>query len=301
MSPFTLLALVGCGGPPAEIPDQTNEITAEVLPDLVTIGSVELPWLLWLTATQLGLEEWRDCPRVTARDDGGLTLIGDDCVDSTGVQWFGSATLTVDPANDREVLSLRDFGANDNVGGWKAKGQVDARVTEHGFLIDTEVALTSLANESELVLWTDVSAAYTSYDGTIYADRVDGHVGVEDWGTAELTARLVPVGLLYGCGWASPNAGRVAFESENEAEVLFGDGAVAVALPPPADTGAEDTGAGDTADTSEAVDDTGDDVPSVSDGDDTCDLCPVSSIDGAAAGACLELNRTLSWPFPSPF
>ncbi len=307
MSSLLILTLLACGGgPPSEVPDKTNQITAEVVPDLVTIGSVDLPWLMWLTVLQLGTEEWRDCPRVTVRDDGGITVAANDCVDSTGVQWFGTATLTVDAQNDRQVVSLQDFGANDSVGGWTAKGQVAVETTANGFLTDTDVVVTSLANDESFVLWADVEAAYATYDDVVYADRADGRIGVEGWGTAELTARTVPVSLLYGCGVASPYAGRMTFESKNESVVTFGEGNAPAAPPPPADTGdtggSEDTGPEDTAAEDTSAEDTGtDSVPPVSDGENECEVCREASIDETALGTCLDLTRTLSWPFPSPF
>ena len=41
---LTLLLLAACGGLPDEVPDKPGTIMAEVLPDLLTIGSVGLPW-----------------------------------------------------------------------------------------------------------------------------------------------------------------------------------------------------------------------------------------------------------------
>ncbi|MDP2307037.1 MAG: hypothetical protein Q8P18_13520 [Pseudomonadota bacterium] len=303
MSTLSLVLLAACAGLPAEVPDSPGEITAAVLPDLVTIGSVDLPWLLWLTTAQLSADGWRDCPEAFEQEDGGLTFLGNDCVDSTGVQWFGSASVSVDATSGRQVLTLQDFGANDNVGGWTAKGQVAVTITTNGYLMDTTVAVTSLApatdGGSPLVLWADTTAAYTTYDDVVYADRSDGQIGVEAWGTAEVTARLVPVSLLIDCGWASPFAGRVGFTGTNEASVTFSSGGLPEG--PPADTG--DTG--DTADTAADTDDTDDtDLPEIDDDDEpdgVCGVCRDATIDGVSLEECIDLTRTLSWPFPAPY
>ncbi|MES2638834.1 MAG: hypothetical protein V4850_05110 [Myxococcota bacterium] len=310
---FTLLLLAACGGLPDEVPDKPGTITAEVLPDLLTIGSVDLPWLLWLTTVQLGEDDWRDCPEIYERDDGGLTLTGNDCVDSTGVQWFGSASVSVDPTSGRQVITLQDFGANDNVGGWTAKGQLAVTDSGNGYLMDTKVAVTSLATDPSVVLWADTSSAYATYEDVIYADRSDGQVGVEGWGTAEVTARLVPVSLLIDCGWAASSAGTIGFAGTNDASVSFTvDGVEAPAGPPAgdtADTGTADTGTGETGTGETGTGETGDTAedtdPPVIDEDDepdgVCGTCRDATIDGVALEACVELTRTLSWPFPAPY
>ncbi|MDP2313336.1 MAG: hypothetical protein Q8P41_10555 [Pseudomonadota bacterium] len=293
---ISLLLLTACGGPPAEVPDKVNQITADVLPELVTIGSVDLPWLFWLTMVQLSSEDWRDCPSVFLREDGGTSVTGNDCVDSTGVQWFGTASLSIDPETGRQVIVMQGFGANDSVGGWMADGQVSVTPTLTGYLMDTAVSVASLANDESFVLWADTASAYATYGDVVYADRSDGQVGVEGWGTAELTARLVPVSLLNDCGWASAFSGRLAFDSSNAALVTFNEGGLPVGLPPPADTGAT----GDTGDT--GADDTG--LPDVDDSDEpdgVCGICRNASIDGTSLGECMDLERVLSWPFPAPF
>lgn len=297
---LALLLLAGCVGLPSEVPDKPGQITADVLPNLVTIGSVDLPWLLWLTTVQVTTDDWRDCPAIFEGEDGGVTLSGNDCVDSTGVQWFGSASISVDASSGRQVLTLQDFGANDNVGGWKAKGDVAVTITSSGYLMDTTVAVTSLAGDDPLVLWADTTSAYAEYDDMVYADRSDGQVGVEGWGTAEVTARLVPVSLLIDCGWAAPSAGRIGFEGSNEASVSFSAGGLPEG--PPADTGdTGETGIGgdDTADT-----DTDTDLPEIDDDDEpdgVCGICRDATIDGVSLEECIDLTRTLSWPFPAPY
>lgn len=320
-----ILAATGCGGPPAGIPASPGDIDAATLPDLITVGSPDLPFLLWLTPSQLASQDWRACPKVFLREDG-VTATAGDCVDSSGVRWYGTATLTYDAVDGRESVILEDFGADDGEGGWIADGRVDVRYVDSGtgFLIDTNVAVTSLSGEQSVLFWAKTSSAYANYGGVWYADRHDGTVGKEGWGTAEITTRNAPLAFVYDCGWAAHISGSMAFDGTNDAFVSFYTGPLGISLPPPADTGETETGdtadtggsdTGDTADTGADTGDTGDtddsgddtdtsDWPDFDDDDDpdgACGTCRDAEIDGADMGECLDLGRSFSWPFPPPF
>lgn len=301
-----LAVLTACGGPPEGIPDSPGTIDAATLADLVTVGTPDLPMLLWLTARGLGDETWRACPMVSV-DATSISIRGNDCVDSSGLQWFGSATVNIDPTDARETVTLRDFGADDGVGGWMADGQVLVDLSTTGYLLSTRASVVSLANGESRLMWANTDSAYAYYEGIFYADRHDGTVGLEGWGTADVTTRNTVVGFLYDCGWAAHPAGRMAFGGTNEAFVQYYTGPLDIAAPPPpADTGGSDTGGpADSGDTGGGADDTGGlDIPDFGDGDDadgTCGTCRDAEISGVSLAECLDLERTFSWPFPAPF
>jgi hypothetical protein len=295
------LLLIGCGGPPTGIPDAPGPIDAAVLPDLISIGSPDLPFLLWLTPTQLAVEDWRECPSVFLRD-GGVTAQAGDCIDSGGTRWYGSVSLTTD--GERDSITFNEFGADNGIGGWVADGTLSAERTPGGtgYILTTDVAVVSLAGGVSNLFWAKTESAYTTYDSYWYADRHDGTVGIQDWGTATVASRQVPLAFVYDCGWAAHTAGTMNFQGSNAASVQFYQGFLDIAMDPPA-TDTADTGSG--ADTSETGDTGGDtDRPDFDDDDDpdgACGVCREAEISGTPLEECLDLTRTFSWPFPAPF
>lgn len=293
------LLLIGCDGPPEGIPDTPGAIDAAVMPDLITIATPDLPFLLWLTPDELARQDWRACPSVYLRDDG-VTAVANDCVDSAGYRWYGTMSTTEEEG--RQSINYAEFGIDNGVGGWVADGTVSANITDSGsgYLIDTNVALVSLAGGVSTLFWVNTETAYTTYDERYYADRHEGSIGVQDWGVATIVGRQVPLADFVDCGWAAHTAGTINFQGSNAASVEFYQGFLDVALDPPATDTAGDTGPADTSG------DTGDDTdrPDFDDDDDpdgACGTCREAEISGTRIEECLDLNRILSSPFPPPF
>jgi hypothetical protein len=318
-----LLAVIGCGGPPAGIPDSPGTITEAELPNLLTIGSPDLPWVVWQAVAGLETQDYRACPRVYAKTDG-FTAQADDCVDSSGVSWSGGVTTI---RNGRStVVTLRDFGPDDGVGGWQMDGQIRIEQTESGsgYLIDARGSVVSLAGEQSFLLWLDTSAAYAAYDGTWFADEVSGTVGLQDWGTASLAASRVPLALPRDCDYAAHFAGSLRFDGTNTATIGFSrdaeeetsgaddtgggdtDPGRAKARGDTGDTGGDTGGdtAGDTAETGD-TDDTADTSDTIPDADDEpdgeCGVCATGTVNENVLEGCISPERALSWPFPPPF
>lgn len=326
---MTLLLSLACVGPPAGIPDQIGSIDQPHLEQLASISSPDVPFLLWLTAEQLAVEDWRDCPTVFYRADG-VTLRAGDCTDSTDIAWTGSLSTTWDDADQRLAFTFDDFGADAaGLDGWSVSGTMSVQTTDsgNGFLISDNLSLTSLKGEESTLFWVYTEAAYGTYDGTWYADHYEGQLGIEAWGTTSVRSTNVPLAAPYGCGWGKHASGEVLFG--DQAGLAYAtDDVTAVSLGfKGADTGAGDTGAGETGDsgggdsgdsgprdsgdsgdTPESgdsgtpPDDGGGDyeVPSFGNGGQ-CGTCVEGAIGDAWLEGCIEPANPFDWPFVAPF
>lgn len=314
-----LTLLVGCGGLPATIPNQPGVATAENATTIMTGASPDMAYAVYATVRALTQEQYRACPEVTVSNDTTLVKTpSEGCVDSSGIQWNGSASYTV--SGDTETLSLNNFSASGITGGWLAKGSQVAYPPADfsGTFLTSKMLVTSL-DAPTLDYWVDTTVAYTS-DGSdyLYADNWRGTIGVQDIGTFEVVGARTQLAYFSGCDYGAAAFGDIAIQgtAESRVDVAYHTFDATANVRPPykgetADTA--DTGFPiDTSDTSDTSDsgDSGDssDTSDTSDTGDTTDTsvgadedalcgCATVMVGGVTVSECTLPARTVAWPF----
>lgn len=314
-----LALLVGCGGLPATIPNQPGAATAENATTIMAAASPDMPYAVYATVRGLTQEQYRSCPEITVSND--TTLIktpSEGCVDSSGIQWSGSASYTL--SGDTESLSLNNFSASGVTGGWLAKGSQSAYPPSDfsGTFLTSKILVTSL-DAPTLDYWVDTTVAYTS-DGSdyLYADNWRGTIGVQDIGTFDVVGARTQLAYFSGCDYGAAAFGDIAVQgtADSRLDISYHTFDATSNVRPPykgetadtADTGfpvdTSDTGdsgdtaetgdTGETADTSDSSDTT--DTSSGADEDSLCG-CATVMVGGATVSECAVPARTVAWPF----
>ncbi len=303
----TGLGCSACVALPGEIPDSPGKVDEDIVADLLAVSSPDLPINLWLTVSALFYEDFRDCPVVTIQPSVvAITTDADGCLDSAGVHWVGSASVSYG-AGGALVFSFEHFGPDDGIDdAWTAFGTVTVSRTTSGVgdRVRTDLQVNSRPTDDARVMYhaTDASLAY--YDGAAYIDHQYGTVGLGDWGTAEIDGNRVALGTANGCEYAQHYAGTIGVFAANEAAYSFKRVAPLEGPPPPAegDTGF-DTGGDADADTDTDTD-TDPDIEADATGpggEGLCGDCVVVSIDGTALPECVEADRAIGWAFSAPW
>lgn len=293
------MALLGCATLPSSIPNEAGAVTEDVAGTLLAAGSPDLPITLWIVASQLLVEDFRECPKVYTT--GTYSAQGFDCIDSSGITWSGSMSATV--SGSTTWLSFSTFGPTGIEGGWVANGQIGITPLSGGYAIDTKLQLDSWDGEPQ-TWWIDTEMGLGTLDSVFYAEHYNGTIGLQDWGLADIDGNNVYLALPMGCTYASHPAGNMALTGDKTIEYTFSDGTNGPPVPPVGgdtgfDTGPYDTDTGDTGDTSDS--DSGDSgidsLPTASD-EFSCGICTSASIDGEPIEGCIGPERTVAFPFP---
>lgn len=323
--------LPGCTSMPSEIPNSPGVIDADIATELYSIASPDLPYLLYQTMLQVQTEDFRTCPAYEG-EGTNFTLIG-DCSDSAGVSWNGTGSVSGDSIT--EAVSFDKFGASGIEGGWEASGTelVELARGSTSVFITSQVKLVQL-DDPEKVYWIDTVGSYTAdlTTGVQYSDQYDGTVGIEDWGTATVSARRTALAFINECDYAEAGFGssdllgsnglNLDFHPVTDAGTDTGDTGLDTATdsgdsgdtgdtgdsatPPPGDTGQDTGDTGDTADTGgDSSPDSGDTATDSADtgGSDTGTTsieacgCATVAIDGVTGDTCAVPTRAFAWPF----
>ncbi|MBM4364606.1 MAG: hypothetical protein FJ102_00210 [Deltaproteobacteria bacterium] len=305
-----LWGCTACVTLPAEVPNAPGTVDEDVLPDLLSVSSPDLPMNLWFTIAQLSYEDYRDCPIVTVTDQVlSIVTDADGCLDSSGVHWVGSATATFG-AGGAIVFSFDDFGPDSGADdAWTAFGTVTVTRTTSGLgdRVHSDLQMTSISENADgnRVFYHSTDGSLTYYDGAAYFDHFYGTVGLGDWGTAQIDANRVPLATVNGCAYAKHYAGTIGVFAANEAVFSFKALESEAKAPPPAegsDSGNWDTGDADTDTDTDTDSDSDLDVsPPSGDAEGLCGDCAAVSVDGTTLPECVEAERTVGWPFYIPF
>jgi hypothetical protein len=272
-----MVLTLACSRMPDSIPDEPGTIAPDTVPDLVTVSSPDAPWLVWLTALQLGQEDYRDCPRVSYLRGGAQIYAdaGEECTDSAGVRWTGHVSYLRRSDQDFAIDAAR-FGATEITGAWQVDGSVVGQWTNSylGLSLTTEMALTT-ATPDVFEMWIDTEGDYGFEDGAAFADTYSGTVGLQGWGTAEVDGRRIytAVTAATSCSYGHHPTGILNWKGRNDAQVDFRTGDEIIRLADTADTGGGDTGV------------------------DDCGSCGEAEIDEVLVDECVEIERPVAWPF----
>lgn len=213
---WLVLVLGACSAWPDEIPKEPG-----------TIKSAKDVRRLWLPTNPDNLANLHFMTRAfeirssdkCLRKEGyadGFTLIGEGCKDDNGVKWEGEATRSI---GDIQHMEFAEFEMRDGDYQWRLNGSISWSHPNKSSDVDLAAVV-----EVEISDGTDAFLAYmdsqtrmefTSRDNDGYSLRyVSGLVGVEDWGTADVSSTGVNLGLGNGCEY--PRNGKMFALGTNE-------------------------------------------------------------------------------------
>lgn len=316
---ITFLLLSGCLSIPDSIPRQQGTVTAELVPDLMSISSPDLPYLLITLARTMADQDYRTCPQIVVSDTT-ISATADGCDDSAQITWTG--TMTYSDNGDAETVTFSKFGISHTEGDWLVTGTLsDERTASFtAEIVKARLAITSNVEPAK-DYWLDTTTTYTS-DGSDYwyADTFSGTIGMEAWGLADISGAREYVPIVNNCYYGSAGAGSLAIEGANRADLRFHEDAayiipsdpdtVSRRMPPPpttdtgyspidtgtTDTGTTDTGPFDSGTTDTGGTDTGNTTPGTTDEDSYACGCATVNIGDSTVSECTVPTRAFAYP-----
>jgi len=157
-----------------------------------------------------------DCP-TTVENDLELTFTG-GCDGEAGETWHGEGIVRT----GEDHMNFVEYGLSWGGTTWKLTGEMDwsfpdLSVPDEQVRVDTRIEWSdgdrdrnATADVEYLLHWNSGRPEFT---------WMTGKIGLEDWGTAELTADLVGLGTPAGCSY--PSQGEVLLTGDNEARLVF--------------------------------------------------------------------------------
>lgn len=212
--------LTACVGLPPEIPNTPAVLTADNAPEVLSIASPDLPYLIYATLLQLYVEDFRTCPEYSG-NSSAFTFIG-DCSDSADISWEGNATWST--TGYTTSIALDSFGVSGLAGGWKASGSMELTTTRGstGMFITSSLVMVQLDAPAK-VYWIDTDASYAIDETSqiLYADEYTGNIGIEDLGTMSVDGQRMAVANANGCDYAEAGVGSSLITGKNVEELRF--------------------------------------------------------------------------------
>ncbi len=224
-----MLWLAACTPMPDSIPDEPGRFAeASEIDRLLVAANPDNLLALQFFASSLDALADPFCPEVD--DSTELVELVGGCTDMYGAQWHGTAELS---SADRRELSADGFGVTlpeaavlqgteqSQAITWILDGRYAWWSEGSDQLFEAKLSLDYTDERDAVLVWIDVEGAVGVSSGFPTLDSAIGTVGLEHWGTAELSVDQVASGWFSNCPY--PSLGTVTLAGANTAAMSLGD------------------------------------------------------------------------------
>ncbi len=215
MTPL-LLALFACddGG---DIPRDPGTFTDDASMRRAWLAASPDNLMLQLVLRHTDTNFVGDCP-TTEENELELTFTG-GCDGDNGETWHGEGIVR----QDEDHMQFVEYGLSWGGTTWLLTGEMDwsfpdPLVPDEEVRIDTRLDWSSGTQSYEAT--ADLEYLLDWNSGRPRFTWIEGEIGVEDWGTADVTSGVVDLGTSIGCTW--PGSGALDLVGANDARFAFG-------------------------------------------------------------------------------